>query len=62
VRFIVRPDGSVDDVELVRGVHPLLDAEAIRVVRGMPRWKPGLMHGKPVPVRMVLPVGFVPGK
>jgi TonB family protein len=59
VRFIIRPDGRVDNVELARGKHPLLDAEALRVVRGMPAWKPGLMHGKPVTVRMVQPFSFV---
>ena len=58
VRFIIKPDGSLTDVEVSRPVHPLLDAEALRVVREMPRWKPGRQDGKPVRVFYSVPVEF----
>ena len=46
VRFIIKPDGSLTDVKVLRPVHPLLDEEALRVVREMPRWKPVRQDGK----------------
>ena len=59
VKFIVRKDGSIDEnVNVVRGVHPLLDTEAQRVVRSMPDWKPGMQRGKPVSVYFTLPIRF----
>ncbi|MBQ6039068.1 MAG: M56 family metallopeptidase [Bacteroidaceae bacterium] len=57
-RFIVNEDGSVSDVEILRSVHPLLDAEAIRVVKAMPKWTPGKVGGKAVKVRYSLPLVF----
>jgi TonB family protein len=58
VQFVVRKDGVVDSVRTVRGVHPLLDAEAERVVRSMPVWKPGTMMGRPIAVRFNVPLVF----
>ena len=58
VRFVVDRDGSVTEVEVSRPVHPLLDEEALRVVREMPRWKPGRQDGKPVRVFYSVPVEF----
>ncbi len=58
VQFVVRKDGVVDSVRTVRGVHPLLDAEAERVVRSMPVWKPGTMMGRPIAVRFNVPIVF----
>lgn len=58
VRFVVREDGTVTDAEVVRHADPLLEAEALRVVSLMPRWKPGRQNGKAVPVRSSLPVVF----
>ena len=58
VRFIIKPDGSLTDVKVLRPVHPLLDEEALRVVREMPRWKPGCQDGKPVRVFYSVPVEF----
>ena len=58
VRFIIKPDGSLTDVKVLRPVHPLLDEEALRVVREMPRWKPGRQDGKPVRVFYSVPVEF----
>lgn len=58
VQFIVNEDGTVSDVEVIRGVHALLDAEALRVVRMMPDWEPGYQSGKPVKVSYKLPLRF----
>lgn len=57
-QFIVNADGSIGDVQVLQGVHPWLDDEAVRVLRGMPRWKPGRLKGKAVRVRYTLPVVF----
>ncbi|MDD3788907.1 MAG: energy transducer TonB, partial [Petrimonas sp.] len=56
--FVVERDGSITDVQVVRGVDPSLDKEAIRVIQQMPKWKPGSQRGKPVRVRFTLPVLF----
>lgn len=56
--FVVMKDGSIDDVNVVRGVDPLLDAEAVRVLKSMPAWKPGKQRGQAVNVRYTLPLEF----
>ena len=56
VRFVVERDGSLTNIEVVRGVSPRLDAEAVRVVELMPKWTPGKQNGKPVRVRFTLPI------
>lgn len=56
--FIVMKDGSISDVQVVHGVDPLLDAEAVRVLKLMPNWKPGTHRGEAVNVRYTLPVVF----
>ena len=58
VRFIVMGDGSVSEVEVIRGVHPDYDREAKRVIAMLPSWKGGRHNGRPVSVRMVLPIKF----
>lgn len=58
VSFIVEKDGSISDVKPVLSVHPLLNKEAVRVVKSMPKWSPGKHNGKPVRVRFNLPVMF----
>lgn len=58
VRFIVEKDGSISDVKPILSVHPLLNKEAVRVVKSMPKWTPGKHNGKPVRVRFNLPVMF----
>ena len=58
VQFVVEKDGAVSGVKLLRSVTPLLDAEAIRVVKAMPKWNPGKKDGKLVRVRYALPVSF----
>ena len=56
--FVVERDGSITDVQVVRGQDPSLDKEAVRVIQTMPRWKPGQQRGKAVRVRFTLPVVF----
>lgn len=56
--FVVERDGSITDVQVVRGQDPSLDREAIRVIQQMPKWKPGKQRGSAVRVRFTLPVVF----
>ena len=58
VRFAVDCDGSITDVKVMTSVNPALDKEAVRVVKSMPRWKPGKQNGKTVKVRSTVPVTF----
>ena len=58
LRFVVKPDGSIDEVEVVKGLDPSCDKEAQRVVKKMPRWIPGKQNGNPVYVYYSLPVVF----
>ena len=58
VQFTVCEDGAVRDVKVLRGVHPLLDAEAVRVLSASPKWEPGEQGGKPVKVTYQFPVIF----
>jgi len=58
VRFVVEPDGSISNVEIARSLTPELDKEAMRVVKGMPNWKPGKNRGRAVRVRVIIPINF----
>ncbi len=58
VQFVVKSDGSLDNIKVMRGLSPELDAEAVRIVKSMPKWNPGKQKGKPVNSRFVLPVVF----
>ena len=58
VQFVVGKDGSIGNVSILRGVDPALDAEAIRVISSMPKWKPGTQKGEPVNVKYTVPVMF----
>ncbi|MBQ6680869.1 MAG: energy transducer TonB [Prevotella sp.] len=58
VQFVVEKDGSVSNVQVVRSVDPALDREAVRVVKSMPRWNPGMNNGQPARVKYTLPVTF----
>jgi TonB family protein len=58
VSYIIGVDGSIYDVKVVRGVHPLLDAEAVRVVSGITGYQPGKQRGIPVPVQFTVPIMF----
>lgn len=58
VGFIIDCDGSLKDVKVVHSKHPTLDKEAVRLVKSMPNWVPGLCNGEPVAVSYVIPVIF----
>ena len=58
VQFIVETDGSVSNTEVLMRVFPSLDAEAVRVMSGMPKWIPGKQNGKVVRVKYTIPVSF----
>jgi TonB family protein len=58
VSFVVEADGSLSDIRIMRGLGFGCDEEVIRLIRQMPDWKPGKQRGKPVKVRMILPVIF----
>ena len=58
VQFIVEKDGAVTGVKTVRSVTPVLDAEAVRVIKAMPKWTPGRQGGQPVRVEYNVPVSF----
>ena len=57
-QFIVETDGTISNLKVVKHVHPLLDAEAIRVLSLMPTWKPGIEKGTPVRVKLNIPFTF----
>lgn len=58
VRFVVDTEGKVGQVEVVKSLHEQLDAEAVRVISGMPDWTPGKKDGKAVNVELVLPISY----
>lgn len=58
VQFVVWKDGSIRKVKIVKGVHKTLDNEALRVVKSMPKWKPGKQRGKRVNTKFTLPIKF----
>lgn len=59
VNFVIGKDGSVKDARILRGADPLLDAEALRVVKSSPKWQPGKQKGKVVSVSFTVPINFV---
>jgi len=58
VTFVVEKDGRVTDVKVLRGIGGGCDEEAVRVIKSMPRWKPGKQRGKPVRVQYRMPIKF----
>ncbi len=58
IQFVVGKTGTITNVNVLRGVDPSLDKEAVRVVKSMPKWKPGKQRGKPVFVRYQVPINF----
>ena len=56
--MIINEDGSCSDVKDVKPVHPLFEAEIIRLVEAMPKWNPGKHNGKPVKVKYTLPISI----
>ncbi len=58
LKFVVNTDGSVGDITILRGIDRSLDEEAIRVVKGMPKWSPGRQNGRVVRVYYTVPIDF----
>ena len=58
IQFIVSKDGSITDAEVVESVDPQLDAEGLRLIKNMPRWKPGMRKGQSIRVKQTLPIRF----
>lgn len=58
VQFVINQDGSITDVTVVGGVDPYLDKEAVRVIKSMPKWRPGKKDGKAVRVKYTVPISF----
>ena len=58
VNFIISADGTIQNVKVTKGVHKTLDEEAIRVVKKMPKWKPGKQAGQNVSVYFDVPIHF----
>lgn len=58
VSFVIEKDGSVNEVKVMRGIGGGCDEEAVRVIKGMPKWKPGMQKGKPVRVSYMMPLNF----
>ena len=58
VQFVIEKDGTPTEFEIMRSVNPDLDAEALRVMKEMPKWKPGMQRGQVVRVKYTIPVTF----
>ena len=58
VVFVINTDGSIQDVEVLRGIGGGCDEEAVKIVKAAPKWSPGKQRGKPVRTRMRLPIRF----
>jgi protein TonB len=58
VEFVVDKDGSITSVKAIKGIGAGCDEEAIRVIQTAPKWNPGKQRGRPVKVRMILPITF----
>jgi TonB family protein len=58
VTFVVMKDGSIGEVKVAKGVSPELDGEAVRCVKSMPKWKPGMQKGQAVNVKFTMPISF----
>ncbi|MBS5540735.1 MAG: M56 family metallopeptidase [Phocaeicola plebeius] len=58
VQFVVEKDGTPTEFKVLRSVDPDLDAEALRVMKAMPKWKPGMQKGQVVRVKFTVPVSF----
>ncbi len=58
LQFTITKDGSVTDAKVLKGIHPLFDKEALRVVNSMPQWVPGMIRGKAIEMKYTLPIHF----
>ena len=57
-RFELDEKGYISNIKVAKSIHPLLDAEAVRVISVMPRWIPAKQNGEPVKIRYTLPITF----
>ena len=62
VKFLIETDGSVSDVKVVKPVHPLLDAEAVRLIQSLPKWQPGKRNGVADKFYFNIPITFNPAE
>jgi periplasmic protein TonB len=60
VSFVINKNGDVVNVQIEKGVNPIIDAEALKTIQGMPRWKPGILHGRPINIQFRMPINFMP--
>ena len=58
IEFVVNKDGTIVDPKVIKGFDKACDNEAMRVIKAMPKWKPGMQRGKPVRVKYTVPVSF----
>lgn len=58
IRFEITKSGKVGNVEILKGIHPILDEEAVRVIKSLPNFTPGMQDGKPMNVWYLIPVKF----
>ena len=58
LQFVIEKDGALSNVEVLRGLDPSADEVAKRAIQDSPKWTPGKQNGKPVRVRMVMPISF----
>jgi len=58
VQFTITEKGEITDVKVIRGICPELDEEAVRLVKAMPKWKPGYINGKATPSSYMIPINF----
>lgn len=58
VKFVVEKNGSIADAEIEKSVHPLIDQEALRVIKSLPKWEPGVQDGKNIRVTMSIPISI----
>lgn len=58
VGFVVELDGSITNIEIMKGLHESCDVEAVRIINLMPKWKPAELQGKPIRKKMIVPITF----
>ncbi len=58
IQMVVGKDGSLGDFKVLKGIGSGCDEEAVRVLKAAPKWKPGKQRGRPVPVKMTVPIMF----
>jgi protein TonB len=58
VGFVIEKDGTLIDINVEKSLSPETDAEALRLIKNCPKWRPGALNGKPVRVRYIIPINF----